>query len=223
MSRKELDRLSIIQRVDRKELSQEAAAKMMSRSARQVRRLLDRYKEYGEQGLISKHRGKPSNNRLPDVLRQQIAEIVSEHYADFGPTLAQEKLLERHDIKLSVETLRQIMTQVGLWKPKRKRQPAVHQLRERRPCRGELIQIDGSPHASFEDRGPRCRCSSRDTLTGLIRMNRKYRQKYGQSSHEKCPYSVHKIIFLIFYSIKSMTYMAEEVGVEPTSGHDSAG
>jgi transposase len=156
MSRKELDRLSIIQRVDRKELSQEAAAKMMSRSARQVRRLLDRYKEYGEQGLISKHRGKPSNNRLPDVLRQQIAEIVSEHYADFGPTLAQEKLLERHDIKLSVETLRQIMTQVGLWKPKRKRQPAVHQLRERRPCRGELIQIDGSPHAWFEDRGPRC-------------------------------------------------------------------
>ena len=156
MSRKELDRLSIIQRVDRKELSQVKAAQMMNRSARQVRRWLVRYRAHGEGGLISKHRGKLSNNRLADSLRDQIAVIVREQYADFGPTLAQEKLLERHEIKLSVESLRQIMTEKGLWHPKRKHQRSVHPLRERRPCRGELIQIDGSPHAWFESRGPRC-------------------------------------------------------------------
>lgn len=156
MSRKELDRLSIIQRVDRQELSQVSAAQIMDRSPRQIRRWLVRYRTHGEQGLISKHRGRVSNNRLADPLRQQIAAIVREQYADFGPTLAQEKLLERHDIKLSVESLRQIMTEKGLWYPKRKRLQAVQPLRERRPCRGELIQIDGSPHAWFEDRGPRC-------------------------------------------------------------------
>jgi transposase len=115
----------------------------MNRSARQVRRWLVRYRAHGEGGLISKHRGKSSNNRLADSLRHQIAVIVREQYADFGPTLAQEKLLERHEIKLSVESLRQIMTEKGLWHPKRKHQRAVHPLRERRPCRGELIQIDG--------------------------------------------------------------------------------
>ncbi len=156
MSRKELDRLSVIQRVDRSELSQMYAAQMMNLSTRQIRRLLVRYRTNGEQGLISKHRGKSSNNRLSASLRQQIATIVRQQYCDFGPTLAQEKLLERHDIKLSVETLRQIMTETGLWLPKRKHRQAVHPLRERRPCRGELIQIDGSPHAWFEGRGPRC-------------------------------------------------------------------
>jgi hypothetical protein len=36
------------------------------------------------------------------------------------------------------------------------RRKAVHQLRHRRECYGELIQIDGSDHHWFEDCGPRC-------------------------------------------------------------------
>ncbi len=44
----------------------------------------------------------------------------------------------------------------GLWKPKARKQARIHQCRPRRPCRGELVQIDGSPHDWFEDRGPRC-------------------------------------------------------------------
>jgi len=156
MSRNELDRLSVIQRVDRRELSQVDAAQLMNRSSRQIRRWLTRYRTHGEAGLSSKHRGKSSNNRLADSLKHQIAVIVREQYADFGPTLAQEKLLERHGISLSVESLRQILIEKGLWRPKQKRPQAVHPLRERRPCRGELIQIDGSPHAWFEGRSSRC-------------------------------------------------------------------
>jgi hypothetical protein len=44
----------------------------------------------------------------------------------------------------------------GVWQPKRRKQARIHQRRPRRPCLGELVQIDGSPHAWFEDRGPRC-------------------------------------------------------------------
>ena len=156
MSRKELDRVSVIQRIENKEISQKAAALMLGRSSRQVRRWLVRYREEGEPGLISRRRGRTASNRLPTSVREQVALLIREHYADFGPTLAQEQLLERHDIKISVEALRQIMIQAGLWRAKRKRTKSIHPLRERRPCRGELIQIDGSPHAWFEGRGPRC-------------------------------------------------------------------
>ena len=89
-------------------------------------------------------------------VRQAVLALVREHYADFGPTLACEKLAERHGHCLSVETLRQWMIAAGLWAPKRRKQARIHQRRPRRPCLGELVQIDGSPHDWFEGRGPRC-------------------------------------------------------------------
>jgi hypothetical protein len=44
----------------------------------------------------------------------------------------------------------------GIWKPKKVKKLVVHQMRERRACLGELVQIDGSPHAWFEERGEKC-------------------------------------------------------------------
>lgn len=79
-----------------------------------------------------------------------------DRYPDFGLTLAQEKLAERHQIEVSVETIRQLQIELGLWRPKRRKAARAHQLRERRGRFGELIQIDGSPHDWFEGRGPRC-------------------------------------------------------------------
>ena len=81
---------------------------------------------------------------------------VRKRYADFGPTMACEKLTEVHGYRLSVETLRQWMMAEGLWKAKSRRRARVHQRRPRRACFGELVQLDGSPHAWFEDRGERC-------------------------------------------------------------------
>ena len=82
--------------------------------------------------------------------------IVREHYQDFGPTLACEYLIERHDIRVSCEALRQMMINAGLWKDRDARRPRPYQPRYRRDCRGELIQVDGSKHWWFEDRGPQC-------------------------------------------------------------------
>ena len=79
-----------------------------------------------------------------------------ERYADFGPTFAHQKLTEDHQLDLSVETVRHLMIQEGLWHPKHAKHPVLHPLRERRARFGELVQIDGSPYTWFEDRAPAC-------------------------------------------------------------------
>lgn len=156
MSKRELDRVGVIEAAIAGRLTQHEAAKQLGLSVRQVKRLVRRYRQDGPAALASRRRGRPSNNRLAGALREQALELVGARYGDFGPTLAHEKLTELHGLKLSVETLRKWMIDAELWKPKRRRYSAVHQLRERRPCHGELLQVDGSPHAWFEERGERC-------------------------------------------------------------------
>ena len=123
---------------------------------RQVFRLLRGLKQDGATSLLSKRRGKPSNNRLPSEVRTLALSIVRERYADFGPTLAAEKLAEHHGCLVSRETLRGWMIADGLWQDRRHRLPSPHQPRRRRDCLGELVQVDGSEHWWFEDRGPQC-------------------------------------------------------------------
>jgi transposase len=153
---RELDRLKCIQAVVDRELRASQAAERLAMSARQVRRLAQRYRLEGPVGLISRHRNRPSNRRLKEDLENQVARILRESYPDFGPTLATEKLAERHQIQLAKETVRRIQMGAGLWIPRKLRPPKVQQPRTRRACVGELIQIDGCEHAWFEDRAPAC-------------------------------------------------------------------
>jgi hypothetical protein len=129
---------------------------MLGLTSRQVRRLRRAYEQDGVRALASKHRGRPSNRRLPCELRREALATVRSQYEGFGPTLAHEKLTEQHDLQLSVETLRHWMIGDGLWVPRARREPRIQQPRRRRPCRGELIQIDGSDHEWFEERAGRC-------------------------------------------------------------------
>jgi transposase len=145
-----------MQRLEEKRLKQREAAEILGISERHVRRLLRNYRRDGERGLMSKRRGKPSNNRLAREVVAKARDLIYERYHDFGPTLAQEKLLEIHGLKISRESVRRLMIAEGLWKPKKVKRMPVHQMRPRRACLGELVQIDGSPHAWFEDRGPKC-------------------------------------------------------------------
>jgi len=156
MNKKELTRLEVIQRIEEKRLKQREAAAILSLSERQVRRILKAYRQLGAAGLISKRRGQASNNRLKKEVRQQAIDLINSQYYDFGPTLAHEKLTEKHGMKLSVETVRKLMITAGIWKPKKAKKLVVHQMRERRACYGELIQVDGSPHQWFEERGAPC-------------------------------------------------------------------
>jgi transposase len=156
MSQKELHRLELIQRIRGGSLTVVEAAALLRLSRSQVHRLLQAYDLDGADGLVSKKRGRPSNRRHSEDFRNLVLDLVREHYGDFGPTLAAEKLLERHRIAVSKETLRQWMMEVGLWVSRRERKKRVFQPRGRRDCFGELVQIDGSLHWWFENRGPKC-------------------------------------------------------------------
>jgi hypothetical protein len=156
MSNQEITRLEVMQRLQDKRLTQKEAAQLLALSVRQIKRLFRAYKAQGAQGLVSRRRGKASNHRLDPQVVQQAIDLIYERYRDFGPTLAHEKLSEVHHLSLSRESVRRIMIAEGIWKPKRAKQPSTHPLRERRACFGELVQIDGSEHAWFEDRGPKC-------------------------------------------------------------------
>jgi predicted DNA-binding protein (UPF0251 family) len=156
MSKKELARLEVIQQTNEKQLRQGQAAERLKVSERHLRRLLKAYRQSGAEGLISKRRGKPSNNQLKAEVKQEAIDLLHGHYHDFGPTLAHEKLTEQHGLDLSRETVRKLMIQEELWKPKKAKTLVVHQMRERRACLGELVQLDGSPHPWFEERGEAC-------------------------------------------------------------------
>ncbi|MBB4189865.1 transposase [Sinorhizobium terangae] len=156
MSQKELHRLELIQRIRGRSLTVVEAAALLRLSRSQVHRLLQAYDQAGADGLVSKKRGRPSNRRYSEDFRNLVLDLVREHYLDFGPTLAAEKLLERHRIAVSKETLRQWMMEAGIWVSRRERKKRVFQPRGRRDCFGELVQIDGSLHWWFENRGPKC-------------------------------------------------------------------
>jgi hypothetical protein len=152
----ELDRLQIMTRLAERRLTRRRAAALLRLSERQVRRLYRAFIHAGAAGLASRRRGRPSARRLPAATRDRAVALIRERYADFGPTFAHQKLTEDHGLVLSVETLRGWMTAVGLWLPRARRARRSYPPRERRACLGELVQIDGSDHAWFEDRGPRC-------------------------------------------------------------------
>jgi transposase len=156
MSGKEVSKLEVMQRLKRKSLSQREAAEMLDVSVRQVKRMLKAYREKGAAGLVSQRRGRVSNHRLGDETLERALDLLGSKYRGFGPTLACEKLVEVEGLKISKESVRKMMLVAGLWKARRVRKIVTHQMRERRPCLGELVQIDGSPHDWFEGRAAGC-------------------------------------------------------------------
>ena len=156
MSAQELDRVGVVMAVVEKRMRQREAAERLGVTQRQVKRLAARYRVAGVAGLASRRRGQRPNNAIAEAKRGAILELVQQRYADFPPTLAHEKLTEGHGYRLSVETLRGWLIEAGLWQPQARRRARLHPPRERRPCVGELVQIDGSPHDWFEGRAARC-------------------------------------------------------------------
>jgi transposase len=154
MSIREVRHLKVVQLVIDRRTTEKAAALMLGISDRQVRRLVKAVREGGDRGVIHGLRGRSSNRRFPESLREKVLMLYRERYPDFGPTLATEKLFEREDIKVSDETLRTWLIEAGLWKKRRKRS-AFRQWRPRRECFGQMVQMDGSHHDWLEGRGPK--------------------------------------------------------------------
>lgn len=154
MSAKDRVRLDAMHRVERDEQTVVAAAALMGVSVRQARRLWQRFQAQRAAGLIHQLRGRPSNRRMPEELRQRIVKRFLERYADFGPTFACEKLAE-DGLPVSPDTLTALLKERQLWQRRRKHKKH-RQRRERRASFGSMVQMDGSPHDWFEGRAPWC-------------------------------------------------------------------
>ena len=155
MSERDLQRIEVLSKVTAGRMTVVSAAHVLDLSERQIRRLLERIRTGGAASIRHKAIGRPSNNKINDGGRDYAMTLVRERYADFGPTLATEKLTERDGLRVSRETVRGWMSEAGLWLSRKQRR-TFHQPRLRREAYGELVQIDGSEHRWFEDRGPSC-------------------------------------------------------------------
>lgn len=153
MSVRELRRLKVVQEAMEEHITQKTAASMIGLSERQVRRLVREVREEGDRGIIHKSRGRPSNRKIPDEVKDKVLLLCKRKYHDFGPTLACEKLSEMDDIRVSDETLRRWLTEGGIWKRRRKKS-GHRRWRQRKECFGEMVQMDGSHHDWLEGRGP---------------------------------------------------------------------
>ena len=154
-SEAEMEKLKILDDIKRGLLRQGEGAAELGLSARQVRRLQARISVEGPSGI--KRRSILGSNRAhSEGFKSRVLEAVRNRYADFGPTLASEKLLENEGIEINKETLRQWMIADALWSGKIRKRSPLHQSRQRRSCFGELVQIDGSHHDWFEGRRAKC-------------------------------------------------------------------
>ena len=167
MSRKERNRLEVLGWKEHSGISLVKAAEAMGVSYRQAKRIWKRYKADKGAGLVHLGRGKKPNCGYGVEVKEQVLRAYEERYRGFGPTLASEKLEEEDGIRVDHETLRRWLISGGMWE--RQRKPRKHrQRRERKPCFGDLIQMDGSHHEWFEGRGPKsCLLSMVDDATGI--------------------------------------------------------
>jgi hypothetical protein len=155
MSRKEARRLHVIHQILDKRITQAEAASLSGLSDRQMRRLVSRIRQEGDEGICHRSRGKASNHQISAKVKEKALRLFREKYRDFNITHAAEQLTELHKITISRETLRLWLAAADI--PYKKRKVRKHrQWRERKPHVGELVQIDGSHHDWFEGRGPVC-------------------------------------------------------------------
>jgi len=155
MSKKEVERLTILKQVDAKNLSVAEASELMGISERQTYRILKRIREEGTKGIIHRLRGRKSNRGYPVELKRKIITLYRQGYSDYGPTLYSEKLIENHKISVDHETIRRWLRENAITTSIRRKRPH-RKKRERRSCYGELLQFDGSYHDWFEGRGAEC-------------------------------------------------------------------
>ena len=106
MSAKERGRLVVMARVREGKMKLREASEVLDLGYRQTRRVYRRYLIEGDKGLIHRSRGRQSNRAKPEEVRQGVLTAYKEHYWDFGPILASEKLLQREKYQVDHETLR---------------------------------------------------------------------------------------------------------------------
>lgn len=168
MTEKELSRYDVIKNLIDKRINGTDASKQTGLSIRHIKRLKAAVIELGPEGLTHNSRGKSGNRTLDPNIIKKVEKLLKEEYYDFGPTFATEKLYEIDKVKIGKETIRTLMTNLGLWTVKPSKQVKIrHVWRPRKDNFGEMQQFDGSYHNWFGEEES-CLLLSVDDATGKI-------------------------------------------------------
>lgn len=154
LNNKEQKRLMVLNEVLAGRFTGQEAAQVLGLSLRQTRRLLATYRQAGAAGLAHGNRGREPVNKIDPAVATEVVRLAGEAYLDYNDSHLREELAERHDITLSVPTVRRLRRDAGLTSPRKRRAPRRRRLRQRYPQAGMLLQVDGSKHDWLEGRGP---------------------------------------------------------------------
>jgi hypothetical protein len=155
MSGQERKRMTIMAGVKAKELTQVQAAELLGLGYRQAKRVWRRYQAEGDAGLVHRLRGRAGLRRKAPAVRARVLALHAEAlYADFGPTLLAEELAKAGTV-VDHDTVRRWLLAAGKLTVRRRKQQH-RQWRERKPCFGAMVQLDGSHHDWFEGRRAKC-------------------------------------------------------------------
>ena len=140
----------VILRAMAKKITWWQAAEILGFSDRHLRRIRERYEEFGYESMFDKRRGQPSPKRVPLATVEKVLALYREKYFDLNVRHFHEKLRAQHDIDLSYSWVKSVLQGAGL--VARQRQRGTHRKRRpRRPLPGMLLHIDGSHHQWFQD------------------------------------------------------------------------
>jgi len=230
MNTKERERIKVLSQIIERKVTVSEASEILGISERQGYRILKRYREQGDIGIIHRLRGRSSNRGYPKALREKVTKLYWKQYRDYGATLYGEILLEYHQISLDHETIRRWLLRNGGASIRRKKRPHRRK-RDRRSSIGSLVQFDGSPHDWFEGRGPECvllhaiddasgrvflRFAVSENTADVLLTLRLYCQRYG------IPRALYVDHGSVFYAEKQLTDVGramKQLGVEMIYAH----
>src|SRR5436190_14878543 len=154
MSRKEVLRAGLVRAALAGKITNAEGAGALHLTVRQFKRLKARVRTEGVAGLPHRARGRPGRRHLGADLREQVVTLMTTVYDGFNDVHLTEKLRERHALPVSRATVRRLRLALGRPARRRRRAPKHRSRRDRAPALGQLAQLDGSPFAWFEERGP---------------------------------------------------------------------
>jgi transposase len=156
MGQKQLQRWHLMKMVEVGKITLREAGEKIGVSYRQAKRIGRAIRERGIKGLVHGNRGRPSNNRLKESLREKVLKLSREVYWDFNDIHFTEKLRECEEIDLNRETVRTLRREAGIEPKRRRRAPGHRKRRERKAQEGAMVLWDGSPHHWLGPDHPAC-------------------------------------------------------------------
>ena len=151
---KEQQRVMVLNRVERRELTAAQAGELMGLSVRQVRRLVAGYRREGVGAIAHGNRGRRPPHAVSEAVRERVIALAAGRYDGANHTHLTELMAEREGLILSRSTVRRVLVSAGIKTPRRRRPPKHRRRRPRYPQEGMMLQVDGSRHEWLEGRGP---------------------------------------------------------------------